>query len=182
MVLIRPIIASDAEAVALLHAESWRSTYAGILSETYLAGPIFEERLAIWRARYLDPNARQVGLLAWLGDEPVGFVYAVGGAHAEHGTLLDNLHVAPAGRGNGVGTRLLAHLAKELHVRGESDGVYLWAYEDNHRTRQYYLRLGAEERERALEDAPDGGSVAEWLYTWPSLKVFASHLGVSIEG
>ena len=41
----------DANAIAAVHAESWRTAYRGILSDAYLDGPIDAERRRLWRAR-----------------------------------------------------------------------------------------------------------------------------------
>ena len=76
----------------------------------------------------------------------------------------------PDSRGQGVGTRLLAALTEVLLRRGVEDGVHLWVYEANHRTRRYYEKLDAKAMQRTVSDAPGGGKVAEWLYAWPSVR------------
>ena len=56
-----------------------------------------------------------------------------------------------------------------MHYAGE--GLYLWVYELNTRTRAYYERLGAQPIERAVIPAPGGGTVSEWRYVWPDVEV-----------
>jgi len=56
-----------------------------------------------------------------------------------------------------------------MHYAGE--GLYLWVYELNTRTRAYYERLGAQPIERAVIPAPGGGTVAEWRYAWPDVEL-----------
>ena len=106
MLHIREIAASDADAIAQLHALSWRDSYRGILRDSYLDGPIFEERLVLWNNRLLEPTSGDIGLLALSGTNPVGFIVACVAYDARWGTYLDNLHVLPKERGKGIGTKL----------------------------------------------------------------------------
>jgi hypothetical protein len=57
-------------------------------------------------------------------------------------------------------------------VREQCPGqwLYLWVFEANARTRAFYERLGAIVLERAVVEAPGGGSVAEWRYAWPDVN------------
>jgi GNAT superfamily N-acetyltransferase len=170
MLEIRPVTAGDVEVMARIHAESWRDAYRGILRDEYLDGDILSERQALWRARFQRPKPGQVGLLALSGTIAIGFAFAFPGAHARWGTLLDNLHVLPSQRGGRVGTRLLHALTGHVMRHHPGEGLFLWVYELNTRTRMYYERLGAKQIERAEITAPGGGTVAEWLYAWPDVE------------
>lgn len=168
---IRPITARDAEALAQLHTESWRSAYRGILRDEYLDGDIRLERRALWQSRFQCPTPGQFGLLALCDTVEVGFAFAFAGADARRGTLLDNLHVRPDRRGGGIGTRLLHAVAGHVMTHYPGEGLFLWVYELNARTRALYERLGAQKVEQAEIIAPDGGTVVEWLYAWPQIEV-----------
>jgi hypothetical protein len=54
--------AVDADAIADLHADSWRRHYRGAYTDEYLDGPIAEERRAVWADRLSTPDigARKV--------------------------------------------------------------------------------------------------------------------------
>ncbi len=171
MLDIRPVTARDAEILAQLHTESWRSAYRGILRDEYLDGDIGAERQTLWQSRLQCPTPGQFGLLALCDDVAVGFAFAVAGADARWGTLLDNLHVRPGQRGGGVGTKLLHAVTEHVMTYCPEEGLFLWVYELNTRTRAFYERLGAQKIERAEITAPDGGTVAEWLYVWPQIDV-----------
>jgi ribosomal protein S18 acetylase RimI-like enzyme len=175
MLQIRTVTASDGEVIARLHTQSWRDSYRGILSDAYLDGDILGERQGLWRARLQSPQPGQVGLLAFNGTSAVGFAFAFPGAHERWGTLLDNLHVLPDQRGGGIGTQLLHALTGHVLAHYPGEGLFLWVYERNTRTRAYYERLGAKQIERAEITAPGGGAVAEWLYAWPDIA--ALHRG-----
>jgi ribosomal protein S18 acetylase RimI-like enzyme len=168
---IRRVTACDVDAVARLHTESWRSAYRGILRDEYLDGDIFAERQALWHARLQCPTLGQFGLLALNDTIEVGFAFAFPGADARWGTLLDNLHVLPDQRGGRIGTKLLHALTGHIITHHPGEGLFLWVYELNTRTRAFYERLGAKKVERAEITAPGGGRVAEWLYAWPDIEV-----------
>lgn len=135
--LIRDATLADAATIAGLHLASWRSVYRGILPDAYLDGPAEAERLAHWKAVLAEPRAGDLVLL--LGH--AGFA-AVRGRADGLGALLDNLHVDPARRGGGIGTVLLAEVARRLVAAGES-ALHLWVLEGNERAVAFYSRLGA---------------------------------------
>ena len=51
MVEYREARASDAEAIANLHARSWRESYRGSFRDEFLDGDLPGERLRVWRER-----------------------------------------------------------------------------------------------------------------------------------
>lgn len=167
---IRPAHAGDAPAIGRLHAESWRATYRGMLEDAYLDGPVFAEREALWAGRLTRPDPSLIALVAEEAGLLAGFVCAFTGAHARHGTLLDNLHARPGATGKGTGSRLLGALARELATRAVDEPIHLWAFEGNRRTCEYYEKFGATAVKRAMIDMPGDARVAEWLYVWPSLE------------
>jgi GNAT superfamily N-acetyltransferase len=172
-VQIREIRSGDVEAVAGLHARSWRTAYRGILDDKYLDGPIVSERREFWRERLARPNADHIGLVAVDDHTAVGFAFALCDYDPVWGTLLDNLHVAPERRGGAIGTKLLYALTERAAERS-TNGIHLWVFEGNVRTRRYSERLGAEVIERQEAPAPGGGLVAEWLYAWPAIGTLRS--------
>lgn len=110
---LRTALTSDASAIAWLHAQSWRIAYRGILSDDYLDGPLFENRLAVWQQRLReDDSQQQLVLLTGKRDCLSGFVCAHLDADPKWGALLDNLHVHPDHRRCGLGRRLMAAAAQ----------------------------------------------------------------------
>lgn len=169
MFRIREMTSADAEAVARLHAESWRSAYRGILRDAYLDGPVDDEWLDTWTKRLAGPGPNEIGLVADKEPGIVGFVFAVADHDPELGAFLDNLHVSPPHRGQGVGSRLLLELSRFLLANHDDNGLYLWVFENNCSARGYYEKSGAVAVRRAEAEAPGGGIVTEWLYRWTSV-------------
>src|SRR5436309_2575695 len=89
----------DIESVALLHAESWRASYRGMLEDTYLDGPVFDDRRAVWKDRLSSPRFAQLVVVAERDAEMVGFVCALAREDPVWGNFLDNIHVLPQCKG-----------------------------------------------------------------------------------
>jgi hypothetical protein len=53
---IRIAKAADAAAIAIIHVESWRETYTGIVPEDVLAGLSVDQRTATWHRILCDPT------------------------------------------------------------------------------------------------------------------------------
>ena len=170
----RPMRAADANAVAALHAASWRSAYRDILSHRYLEEEVDTDRAATWHQRLDTPKQDAFGVVALREGAMVGFVYVIGHADATHGTLIDNLHVAPGARSAGLGPRLLEAAALGIESRGWGPRIFLWVYDANVRARAFYARVGGAEVEQLRKRAPDGQDVLEWRVCWPDLAVLAT--------
>ncbi len=163
--------AADAEAVAKLHADSWRRHYRGAYSDAFLDGDVLADRLAVWTARLSEPDPRRFTILAVDG-AVVGFANTVLDEDPAWGGLLDNLHVADQHRRRGIGSRLLALTAEAVIARRETAGLYLWVLEQNVDAQAFYESLGARREGREPVSAPGGiatrivGSPAKLRYAW----------------
>jgi GNAT superfamily N-acetyltransferase len=141
-----------------------------MLSDEYLDGDILGERLAVWEQRLASSDGTQLAVLALNEDVPLGFAFVIGGADPQWGALLDNLHVLSTAQGRGIGRQLLHRACSWVREQCPGQWLYLWVFEANARTRAFYERLGAIVLERAVVEAPGGGSVAEWRYAWPDVN------------
>lgn len=168
--IYREATPADAEAVASLHAESWRAAYRGILSDAFLDGDAFAERLAFWRERLVAADPDRCVLLAEESAALQGFACVLAAADPRRGALLDNLHVRPGFTGQGLGTSLLLQAAQWVHARDRASPLHLWVYEDNRPARRFYRKLGAMPAERVLKEILGGGKAALLCYVWPDLE------------
>ncbi len=166
----RLAIASDAPAIAKLHAESWRIAYRGMFPDEFLDNEAFDDRAKVWRERFADPEreARTLTILAEREDDLVGFAHSIIDEDETYGTLLDNLHVHPDAQRLGIGTRLMAETAGMLEAAGNTSSFYLWVLEDNAGARRFYEALGGNECGRG--SVADGPSNPE-LPAVPSLRI-----------
>ncbi len=166
--LIREGTADDIECIANLHAESWRASYRGILSDDYLDGQVHRDRLAVWQDRLSSTRTKPMFVLVAESDVRLaGFICVFLNEDAVFGSFLDNLHVAPDLTGQGVGRQLLSEAARRLLKDGSRVGLYFWVFEQNHRARQFYERAGAIAVGSAENPVPDGNRVLSVRYCWP---------------
>lgn len=164
---MRPMTPADADAVAHLHAISWRSAYRGIVPDDFLDHDVFADRQTVWRERMQGlATAPAFGIVAedTLG-RMIGFVYVLPRHDPVCGTLVDNLHVRPELKGGGIGRMLLQAVVRELGP-AHAQPLHLWVLDQNEPAKRFYARLGAEFIDPGMT-APFGGvSLPEWRCIW----------------
>ena len=163
---LREADAADIDGIARLHAESWRVAYRGQYSDAFLDGPVFADRLAVWTERLTSPSGNQYVIVAEDAGAVAGFACAFGADDATWGTLLDNIHVDPARKRAGIGTRLIVETARWASRKFPGIGFYLWVLEANAPARAFYERLGARNAEQVMSDPPGGGRISSLRYAW----------------
>lgn len=149
-----------ARTIAALHTASWRATYRGIFTDAYLDYQVEADRLRHWQA-HVPELADGLGeiYLATVELAPVGFVCVEIGPEHELGEYVNNLHVLPQVRGQGVG-KLLLEAAATWAQKHDATQLYLYVYEDNLQARQFYVHEGWHAVAREIEDLPGGGQGA----------------------
>jgi ribosomal protein S18 acetylase RimI-like enzyme len=157
----------DVEAIAGLHADSWRRHYRGALSDAFLDGDVGADRLAVWTPRLTTPQPNQCTIVADDDGTVVGFAHTSLDDDPRWGALLDNLHVAYARKRNRIGTRLMAETAAVLLERAPSAGLYLWVLEQNTAAQAFYAARGGACVEREIAPATGGGTTTRLRYVWP---------------
>ena len=174
MIEYRPAKPFDAEAVAFLHAQSWRENYRGAFSDAFLDGDLLEERRRVWRERLDRPPGNQFVQLAVDGANLAGFVCAYGAHDLQWGSFVDNLHVATASKRNGIGSSLMRQAGAWLADRHPDLGVYLLVLEVNSSARRFYERLGAQNAGVSTMETHGGAVVRSCRYTWPRAELLSA--------
>jgi GNAT superfamily N-acetyltransferase len=160
----------DAEAIAALHADSWRRHYRGAYSDDFLDGDVIADRVAVWTDRLREPDPQRSTILVENGDRLIGFAHTAFDDDRTWGALLDNLHVAHGLKRLGIGSQLLALTARAVVERGT--GLYLWALEQNVDAQAFYAARGARRLDRAPASPPGGvasrlsGTPVKLRYAW----------------
>ena len=178
--LARP---SDGEAIASLHARSWREHYRGSFDDAFLDGDLPRERLLVWRERLDHPPENQFVQLALAGAELAGFVCVYGAHDPQWGSFIDNLHVTGAFKRNGIGSALMKQAGAWLASLYPDNGVHLLVLAGNVSARRFYECLGAQNAEVFTTETHGGAVVESCRYNWPRpelLSVFkfeAQHPG-----
>jgi GNAT superfamily N-acetyltransferase len=166
MFSIRPAVQRDAHAIAQVHVGSWRSTYAGILPEAYLAGLDEALRTKLWQEWLAGPT---VILVAERDARVVGFAHS--GPNRQPTACCDAelyaIYLLKEAQGVGIGTSLLRTTARELTERNFK-GMAVWVLEQN-RSRNFYERMGARLAATKVIDI-GGAKLMEVAYAWPDLS------------
>jgi len=165
-IMIRAARPADARAIARLDVETWRTTYAGMLSTSYLLGLSERRRELGWRGVILrEPRDVRVAV------EPEGAIIGFGSCGPNRGDRFFSgevftLYVAPDWQNQGIGRRLLVALFRRLVASGRRSAI-VWVLRDNP-SRFFYERLGAQQAShKAL---PVGGAAVEAIaYGWRDL-------------
>lgn len=182
MVVFRRATPSDIEGIAGLHVTSWQENYRGAFSDAFLdAEAILERRLA-WEKRLKDVNYQQFIRVAEYEGAIVGFVCAYLDHSLEYGTLLDNLHVATEMKGMGIGTSLMALVAKETEARYPNSGLYLWVLEQNKKAHEFYTHLGGEKIETVSGNDIGDRTILKSRYFWSDAKTLLKKVKKEYKG
>jgi ribosomal protein S18 acetylase RimI-like enzyme len=162
----------DVEAIATLHADSWRRHYRGAYSDSFLDGDVLADRLSVWSARFTQPAQwEQCTILAEENGAIAGFAHTFLEYDPEWGALLDNLHVRHDLKRSGIGARLMTETARAVIERTPSSGLYLWVLEGNKAAQAFYEARGGKRAGSKTSDAPGGGTIAAFRYVWPDPSV-----------
>ena len=159
----------DAGALARVHRESWRTTYAGILPLEVIARHAGQKSEASWRGRL---GASRGINATWIAERPgeglLGLA-SCGPARAPIEGLdaeIYALYVLQSAQRRGIGRELVRASARHF-VRNGYFGFYLWVLKAN-RARLFYEALGGEEIAERTERL-GGHPFAEVAYGWHDL-------------
>ena len=144
-ITIRVARPGDARSIARLDIETWRTTYAGMLSTSYLVGLSERRRELGWRGVILR-EPRDVRVAVDASGAILGFGSC--GPSRDHffsGEVF-TLYVAPDWQNQGIGRRLLIALFRRLVAAGRRSAI-VWVLRDNP-SRFFYERLGRSEERR----------------------------------
>jgi ribosomal protein S18 acetylase RimI-like enzyme len=174
----RLAVPADAPRIARLHADNWRRTYRGILSDGWLDGGLDADRAERWRAWASRPHppSGTVTVVCEAGDELAGFIHAAADDDPELGSLVDNLHVLPDRRRQGLARLLMGEAGRWLDEHAAGPGVHLFVLAANTGAQRFYDSIGGRRVSESLWDAPDGTAVPDVTYHWPDAAALAALL------
>lgn len=168
--VIRPARVGDAPAIARVHVDSWRETYAGIVPDDFLASLSYERREQMWKSGLEHPGWKGVLFVAEAPEHGVvGFV--AGGPpqepDGEFSCELWAIYLLRAHQGKGTGRQLFRRFVEEMASRGHSS-MLLWVLAENPTTNFYEHMGGVKVREKEIELG--GKKLVEWAYGWRDLR------------
>jgi GNAT superfamily N-acetyltransferase len=166
---IRRANREDAAAIAHVQVTSWRSTYAGLVPESFLAAMNTEELARMWDL--LIEAGKDIFFVA--EDETGVFGFSSGGPIrepvGEYDAELHTIYLLSDRQGNGTGRRLVETLVRDLRGAGFR-GMVVWVLAQNPAV-HFYRRLGA--IEIASKTVEIGGAMLDdRVMGWPDLSLY----------
>ena len=144
--IIRRARPPDALAMAVVHVESWRAAYPGLVPAVVLNQLSVQARATSWTRILLDGEAR--GSRAWVAvvqGRILGFISAgpTRDADDHRGQVGEvyAIYLAPTAWGHGLGGALLRAAEDDLCDRGYRAAT-IWVLAGNIRARRFYEQCG----------------------------------------
>ncbi|MCA0969662.1 GNAT family N-acetyltransferase [Halobacillus litoralis] len=139
---VRRAVVEDAEGVARVQVDTWKSTYKGIVPDEYLEKMTYENRTAKWKtiipAQYVYVAEGDTG-------DIIGFSHG-GTNHTEQFTSFKGelyaIYILEEFQRQGLGRTLIEPVLKRLTIDG-IDSMMVFVLEDNP-FRLFYEKLGGE--------------------------------------
>lgn len=156
----------------MVHVDTWRAAYRGIVPDGHLDGLSYDESERLWQ----DVVAGGGGCVFVAEDEGGIFGFASGRPRerfsrdlTEYEGELQTVYVLPSRKGNGAGGQLVRAVVRHFAERGVNS-MLLWAFSENRSARGFYESLGgvpvAEDRFEI-----GGARLSEVAYGWKDLGV-----------
>lgn len=168
---VRVATAVDAVGIARVHIDTWRTTYRGIVPDSYLDNLQYEARERYWAGALSDPENGSLVYVAEAEDgQVVGFASgepaqsSVPGYEGE----LHAIYVLQEHQGRGLGKALLLAVARRLQEISKHS-MLLWALADNESSRRFYEALGGQEL-KTQQFELGGVMLDEVAYGWPDTR------------
>ena len=165
--IVRPARIEDVAAIAFVQVESWRTTYAGIVPEEFLASLSVDSRTKAWKEQFDSGTS-----LLFVAEDATGiFGFASGGKLrdpiAGYDAELYAIYLLQQKQHQGAGSLLLRKLADGLRA-SHWRSLIAWVLARNPSI-GFYRRLGGSQvAEKQIEIG--GVQLAEVAFCWPNLE------------
>lgn len=165
---IRKAILSDAEGIAKVHVDSWRTTYKGIISDVFLERLSYEKRAESWVKNIQRPDNY---VLVVENDDSRIVGFADGGKRdsnqVENSGDLTSIYLLEEYQGYGIGKMLVEKLFEHFKELGY-ENIFVEILEDN-KSRFFYEKLGAQFR-KTTKITIQGDELNLSIYEWENVN------------
>lgn len=172
--IIREAKLADAEAIALVHVDSWRTTYQGIIPESYIAKRSYQKRKELWKKLLSNNTEENKQNIVYVVENNLNQIiaFADGGLERNGDSIyqgeLYSIYILEAYQRQGIGRKLVKTIAEKLFQSGLKS-MLVWVLEDNPAC-QFYQALGGRIiKQKQVEFA--GVKLNEIAYGWIDIKV-----------
>ncbi len=167
--IIRAATVADAETMARVHVDTWRTAYRGIVGDEMLGGLSYQRRRDAWLEEFQQLTAEGTIVVAQVAGEIVGL--ASGGPERsgdpEYDGELYAIYLRAEYQSRGIGRDLALAVAKHLADTGKHS-MLVWVLSRNP-ARVFYERLGGiAVRQKSITIARQ--ELEEIGYGWPDIR------------
>jgi len=171
---IRPAAAGDAASIAQVRVDSWRTTYRGLIPDSYLDAMQVDASTAMWERVLTAEGSTASVFVATHDGEVIGFAAANGLKEPRHGAdaEITAVYLRREYQRVGIGTRLLAAVVDAQRRHGAT-AMIVWVIAGNKAARRFYEGLGGE----LVVEQPfqwDGMDLVEAGYVFRDLPALAA--------
>jgi len=169
---IRQAREGDAQGIAHVHTESWKTTYRGIVPDDFLDHLTTESRLSQWEKNIRSGEKDQILVVA---EQPDGNIvgFACGGKEREGKLAYDGelyaIYLLKEVQQTGIGQRLAKQVVNYLRNLNMKS-LIIWALERNSACRFYEKMGGTPVHTQSIRIA--GQDLIEVGYGWEDLSLF----------
>ncbi|SEH95787.1 L-amino acid N-acyltransferase YncA [Halobacillus karajensis] len=173
---VRPARFEDAETIAEIHVNSWKSTYEDLIDEQDLSNTTLEHRIALWETVLKTPLNGQIAFVIENGEgDVVGFVS--GGKERTKNYGYDGeiyaIYLLDEYQGKGYGKEMLKVFSEGMVAAGYKS-LLVWVLTHNPSS-QFYIKYGADPIE-AEKVTIGQGTYEETAYGWNDLRKLTERL------
>lgn len=168
---IRPIIDNNIQAIAKIYTENWKTTYQGILPDSFLKSITYEHSKEKWLS-YIHTDKQGAFVAVDENDMIIGFAAYKPYDDLKKCLLLDSLHILQSVQGGGIGKQLIFTIGKYAYNNGY-EKMSICIVKGNDRAEGIYTYVGAKLYKDFIDDfegIPSNSSVL----LWDDLNMFIS--------
>ena len=169
--IVREARLSDAYEIALVHVDSWRTTYRNILPEQFLMSLSYEKRQQMWLTNIpkstvfvAENNKGKIVGFASSGKDDSG-------SYKEYQIELSSIYILEEYQGQGIGKILLKSVINDFRNIGINT-MRVHVLEDNN-AKFFYEALGGKNIDR-VEIESASKKLNELVYGWDNISAIFS--------
>jgi ribosomal protein S18 acetylase RimI-like enzyme len=172
-ITIRQATTADAAALARVHIDTWRTTYRGIVPDSYLDAMSYERGANNWANRIQEAAESKYFIYVAVdtSEQVAGFIS--GGPNRIDDPFykgeLYAIYILQSCQGQGIGRLLTQALVKSL-LAANIQPMMLWVFEKNASARRFYESIGGQFLKTNWFEI-NGVPLEEVAYGWPDLRV-----------
>jgi GNAT superfamily N-acetyltransferase len=170
---IRKAVLSDAQNIAIVHVDSWRTTYKGIVSDEFLTNLSYEERKRLWEN--VIPNGN-----VFIAENEEGQIVGFSsggkertGKYKKYDGELYAIYILKEYQGKGLGKKLIQPIINDLK-KSNINSMLVWVIEDNS-ARYFYESLGGIRIDSEIVEIGEK-KVKEIAYGWEDIETIEYRL------